>query len=169
MSEDVQPPEVKKRAPTLYIIITIKLLKAAGLLLLALGFYTLRDKNLPDVFDSFLRWLHLDPERKFFAAIGDRLENITPHNVRVVAWGTCLYGTLLLVEAIGLSFRAGWAVWLAIGQSAFFIPIEIRELIQHPLVTKSFLAVLGLLFLNVFIVWYLFANRHRLIRHHHHH
>jgi len=30
------------------------------------------------------------------------------------------------------------------------------------------MAVLVVLGLNIFIVWYLFQNRHRLFRHHHH-
>jgi uncharacterized membrane protein (DUF2068 family) len=157
-----------KRAPTLYLIITIKAMKGVGLLLLALGFYKLRNENLPEVFDNFLRWLHLDPERKFFATIGDRLENVTPQNVRTATWGTLAYGVLLLTEAVGLAFRAGWAVWLAVGQSAFFIPIEIRELIIHPNASKTFFSVVLLLCLNILIVWYLYVNRHRLIKHHHH-
>ena len=53
--------------------------------------------------------------------------------------------------------------WMAIGESAFFIPIEVRELIVRP---HGF--VLGVLAFNVLIVWYLFANRHRIFRHHHH-
>jgi len=44
------------------------------------------------------------------------------------------------------------------------VPIEVYELVRHPS-----LAVLAILALNVFIVWYLFQNRHRLFRHHHHH
>jgi uncharacterized membrane protein (DUF2068 family) len=88
--------------------------------------------------------------------------------VRTVAWGTAAYGVLLLVEGLGLAFRAGWAVWLAVGQSAFFIPIEIRELVIHPHVSKTLFTVIFLLCLNVLIVWYLYVNRDRLIKHHHH-
>jgi uncharacterized membrane protein (DUF2068 family) len=70
-------------------------------------------------------------------------------------------------------FRISWAGWMAIGESAFFIPIEIYELVRrtspdrarpgHPLTLAIILA------LNIVIVWYLFQNRHRLFRHHHHH
>jgi len=60
-------------------------------------------------------------------------------------------------------FRVSWAGWLAIGESAFFVPIEVYELVRHPV-----LAVFIVLALNVFIVWYLFQNRNRLFRHHHH-
>jgi uncharacterized membrane protein (DUF2068 family) len=121
----------KKRAPMLYFIVAIKLIKGVALLLLALGVFSLVNKNLSDVFDQFLRWVHLDPERSFFQGIGDWLDTITPTNVRVVASGTFLCGLFLIVLGFGLAFRAKWAIWLAIGESAFFIPIEIFELVRH--------------------------------------
>lgn len=158
-----QPP-VKKRAPTLYVIIGIKLLKGLLLLLLAVGVYMLRNKDLSDIFDSSLRFIHLDPKRNFFSSIDVWLDTVTPSNVKVVASGTFLYGVLLLVEGIGLACRARWAVWLVIGQSAFFIPVEIYEYVRH-----GSLAVLVLLLINVFIMWYLFQNRKRLFPPHHHH
>ena len=77
--------------------------------------------------------------------------------------GTVLYSLFSLVEGIGLIFRVPWAGWLAIGESTFFIPIEVYELLRRP--SWSLVVILGL---NVMIVWYLFQNRHRLFRHHHH-
>ena len=47
-----------KRAPTLYFIVGIKLTKGVLLLLGAVSVYLLADKNLPDLFDQFLRWMH---------------------------------------------------------------------------------------------------------------
>lgn len=156
---------VKKRAPTLYFIAAIKLIKGVALLLLALGVLTMANKDLSDVFDQFLRWVHLDPERTFFARIGDWLDTVTPANVRVVASGTSLCGLFLVVEGIGLSFRAKWAIWLAIGESAFFIPIEIFELISRPNAPhRYFIGLLIVLIINIAVVWYLYQNRERLFR-----
>ena len=131
MTENAKPSISKKPAPTLYFIIAVKLIKATVLILLALGVFSLANRDLSDVFDQFLRWVHLDPERNFFANIGDWLDTITPTNVRVFASGTFLCGLFLLVEGLGLAFRAKWAIWLAIGESAFFIPIEIFELVHR--------------------------------------
>jgi uncharacterized membrane protein (DUF2068 family) len=154
-------PKVKQRAPTLYVIIGIKVLKGIVLLLLALGVYGLSDTNLPDEFRKLLDWLRIDPEKKFFSDLVRKIETITPSNLIWLASGTFLYSLFSLVEGIGLMFRVSWAGWLAIGESAFFIPIEIYELM------KSFsLTVFVILFLNIFIVWYLFQNRARLFRHH---
>jgi uncharacterized membrane protein (DUF2068 family) len=180
MTENANLPATpeKKRAPVLYFIAAIKLIKGAALLLLALGVLSLANKDLSDVFDQFLRWVHLDPERSFFQGIGDWLDTITPANVRAVASGTFLCGMFLIVLGLGLAFRAKWAIWLAIGESAFFIPIEIFELVRHHRLDASGLPrpelfphpKIGLaivLAINVLIVCYLYTYRNRLFRHHH--
>jgi len=74
-----------------------------------------------------------------------------------VALGTLIYSLFSLVEGVGLMFRISWAGWLAIGESAFFIPIEVYELVH-----KFTQPVFFILIANIFIVWYLFQNRERL-------
>jgi len=158
------PGPPKKRAPTLYLIIAIKLGKGLLLVLLAAGVYSLHDNNLPQEFQQSLQFFHLDPEKRFFTELANKLSHITPANVVWVARGTVLYSLFSLVEGFGLLFRVSWAGWLAIGESAFFIPIELYELLRHYHI--SLLVILGI---NVMIVWYLFQNRERLFTHHHHH
>ncbi|MEJ0088368.1 MAG: DUF2127 domain-containing protein [Limisphaerales bacterium] len=164
MSQDVKISEpAKRRAPTLYVIIAGKLLKGTIAVALALVIFKLAGRDLSQVFDGFLQWFHLDPESRFFSEIGTKLEKVTPANVRWVGIVTVLYSLISLIEGVGLIFRAPWAGWLAIAESAFFIPIEVRELILRP-----HWFVLGVLGFNVLIVCYLFANRSWLFRHHHH-
>jgi len=166
-----------KRAPTLYVIVAVKFMKGVAALLLALGAYSLTDNNLPVEFNHLLLLLHIDPEKKFFLELADRVGEITPANLEWLAVGSVVYGLFMLLQAGGLMFRLGWVVWLVIGESAFFIPIEIFELVRrhapspenrphifaHP---KIGIAIV--LAVNVAIVWYLFKNRARIIRHHHH-
>lgn len=161
---DQQPVERKKRAPTLYVIIAIKLGKGLLLLLLALGVYSLSDNNLPQEFRTLLKLLHLDPEKKFFAELAEKLNSVTEANMVWIAGGTVFYSLFSLVEGTGLMFRVPWAGWLAIGESLFFIPIEVYELMHG--FSLTVVAVLGL---NIVIVWYLVQNRERLFRHHQHH
>lgn len=156
--------EVKKRAPTFYVIIALKLFKGILLLLLAFGVYKISDDNLPHLFHEMLLSFHLDPEKKFFADLAAKIENITEAKMVWLAGGTFLYSLFSLVEGTGLCFRITWAGWLTIGESAFFIPIEIFDLLH-----RFNVAVFLVLIVNIFIVWYLFANRKRLFRHHHHH
>ena len=164
----------KERAPTLYFIIAVKLIKGVLALLLAFGVYRLAGKDLGDMFDRAMRTIHLDPENKFLSEIGDKLDQVTPSNVRLVATGTFLYSLFALVEGIGLMFRVPWAGWLTIGESAFFIPIELYELVHRRQVVNGEVVhhgfswrMLVILALNILILWYLYQNRARLFRHRH--
>ena len=157
-------PLIKKRAPTLYAIIGIKLLKGLLFVGLAIVAYTLSDNDLPAEYRHLLQVLRLNPERRFFTDLAVQIGKITEANVLWVAAGTLMYSLFSLVEGIGLMFRVSWACWMAIGESGFFIPIEVYELVRKP----SWM-VLVILLINIVIVWYLSKNRRRLFRHHHHH
>lgn len=157
------PLILKKRAPTLYLIIGIKLVKGALFVTLAFVAYALSDNNLPEEYRQLLHFLRLNPAARFWTELATQIGRLTEAKVLWVSVGTLIYSLFSLVEGIGLMFRVSWAGWLAIGESAFFIPIEVFELVHHPSWTVA--SILGL---NIFIVWYLFANRQRLFRHHHH-
>ena len=167
----------KKRAPTLYIIIVIKLVKGVAALLLALGAFSLTDNNLPEDFRNMLEFFHIDPEKRFFLDLAQRVGEITPTNLEWVAAGSIVYGVFMLLQATGLILRVSWIVWLVIAESAFFIPIELFELVRHhtpnpenhPLFSHPKIGVAIVLVINVAIVWYLFRNRERIIRHYHPH
>ena len=152
----------QKPAPTLYAIIAIKLLKGTAFVTLALVLYTLSDNNLPQEFRNFLHLLRINPERKFFHDLALQVAKLTESKMIWAGAGSLLYSLFSLVEGIGLIFRVRWAGWLAIGESAFFIPIEVYELIHR---FSGY--VFAILVLNIVIVWYLFQNRDRLFRHHH--
>jgi uncharacterized membrane protein (DUF2068 family) len=170
------PQPKPKRVPTLYFIVGIKLVKGITALLVAVGAINLTDNNLPEDFRRLLEFLHIDPEKRFFLDLADRIGDITPSNLRWLAAGSTVYALFMLVQAFGLAFRVSWAVWLVIGESAFFIPIEVFELIRKRvpnaenhshLFAHPKAAVACILAVNVAIVWYLFKNRSRIIRHHH--
>ena len=168
----VLPPEPKpKPAPTLYFIIGFKLLKSTVALLLALGVSRLKDENhdgipddLPADFEKLVQFFHVDPEKIFVVELATRVAEITQNNLHWVLIFSVIYGLFMLLQAVGLMFRVSWIVWLVIAESAFFVPVEVFELAHRPSWVK--VAILGV---NVLIVWYLFANRARLIKHPHHH
>jgi uncharacterized membrane protein (DUF2068 family) len=152
---------IKKRAPTLYAIIAMKLLKGLLFVSFAIAAYTLSDNDLPYEYHRLLHFLRLNPENKFFSDVAVQVGKLTEVKVLHVAAGTLLYSLFSLVEGVGLLFRVGWAGWLAIGESAFFIPIEVYELVHR--FSKT---VLGILVINIVIVCYLLRNRERLFHHH---
>ena len=149
-----------QRAPTLYGIITFKLLRGVILFMLAMKAFTLVGEHLRPHFDAAVQGLRLDPETEFFDRLGDRIDAITPMNVRWAATGTLLYGLLSLGEGIGLLMRLRWAGMLVVVESGFFVPIETYALVKNPSVT-----IVSILVVNVAIVLYLHRNRERLFRH----
>ena len=151
----------KKRAPTLYAIIAMKLLKGLLFVSLAVAAYTLSDNDLPQEYRRLLHFLRVNPESKFFSDLAVQVGYLTESRVLKVAAGTFLYSLFSLVEGVGLIFRVGWAGWLAIGESSFFIPIEVYELAHR---FTRIVAII--LVLNIIIVWYLLKNRERLFHKH---
>ena len=148
------------RAPTLYGIILFKLLRGVILLMLAMKGYSLVGEELRPHFDAAVLGLKLDPETDFFDHLGDRIDAITPLNVRWAATGALLYALLSLGEGIGLALRSRWAGLLVVAESAFFVPVETYALVKSPSLTIALILVL-----NVLIVLYLHRNRERLFRH----
>ena len=138
----------------------MKLLKGALFVVLAFVAYALSDNNLPYEYGRLLHFLRLNPENKFFSDLAIKVGQLTEVKVLHVAVGTLLYSMFSLVEGFGLMFRVSWAGWMAIGESSFFIPIEIAELMHR--MTKT---VCVILILNIIIVWYLLKNRQRLFHH----
>jgi uncharacterized membrane protein (DUF2068 family) len=163
---------VKKRAPMLYAIIALKLLKGVSFVTLAIVMYTLSDNDLPAEYRHLLQHLRLNPERRFWANLAVHVGQLTEVKLLWAAAGTLVYSLFSWVEGVGLMRRASWAGWMAIGESAFFIPIEIYELVgQNPAGGARpghTVTVLIILVINIVIVWYLLQNRQRLFRHHHH-
>lgn len=155
-------PIVKTRAPTLYAIISMKLLKAALFITLAVAMYALSDNDLPFEYRRLLHFLKLNPERRFFAQLAIQVGKLTENNVLLAAAGTLAYSLFSLVEGIGLMLRVSWAGWMAIGESVFFIPIEVYELVYH----RFSFTVVVIMGINIVIVAYLLRNRERLFRHH---
>ena len=163
MSDKGKETEVLKRAPTLYAIIVFKLLKGVLFVALAVMVYNLSDNDLVTDYENLLHKLGFNPERKFWSDLAVRVGNLTETGMVHFAIGSLIYSLFALVEGFGLMFRVSWAGWLAIGESIFFIPIEV-----HRLVEKFSWPVTVVLILNIIIVWYLVANREWLFRHHHH-
>jgi uncharacterized membrane protein (DUF2068 family) len=161
---------VKKRAPTLYAIIAIKLLKGVLFVALAITIYALSDNDLPTELRHALHVLRFNPERKFWSDLAIQLGEISERKRVMAAAGTLVYSLFSLVEAVGLMLRIKWIGWMTILESMFFIPIEVYELVHgpppdsnrnaHPILVVIILAI------NIMIVWYLLKNRERLFHHH---
>ena len=166
MSEVTSIEPREKRYPTLYAIIGFKLLKGSLFLTLAIVAYCLSDNDLPYEFGRLLHVLRVHPGNRFFTQLAVKVGQITEVKMLWAAAGTLVYSLFSLVEGVGLIFRVSWAGWLAIGESAFFVPLEVHKLLDD---FSWFMVAVTVI--NIFIVWYLYANRERLFHepHHRHH
>lgn len=169
MADEPKAAPHHQHAPTYVGIIVFKLLKGLLFLALAITAYTLSDNNLPEEYRRFIEqmrpvWevLQVHPGNKFFTHLAAAVAQLTEGKVLVAAAGTLVYSAFSLVEGIGLMFHISWAGWLAIGESAFFIPIELYELSRRG---KFSWWLLGVLVINIIIVCYLFRNRSWLFHH----
>jgi uncharacterized membrane protein (DUF2068 family) len=160
----------KRRAPTLYAIIVIKLLKGLLFVGLAVTLYSLSDNDLPTDLKHVLHVMRFNPERKFWSDLAIQLGQISERKRVMAAVGTLIYSLFSLVEAAGLVLRIKWVGWMTILESMFFIPIEVFELVHGPPPESNRNAhpilVVCILAFNIVIVWYLLKNRQRLFRHH---
>lgn len=86
-------------------------------------------------------WLFREAER-YLGGSGDP--------VRMVGLGLVAYGTLQVVEGVGLWGGWRWAEYLAVVVTSAFIPLEVYELIHKPTPLK-----LAALVMNVAVVLYL--------------
>jgi uncharacterized membrane protein (DUF2068 family) len=165
-----EPKAHLKRAPTLYLIIVFKIIKGTLFFMLAMGLYWESSRDLPRVYREFLAQpfvqslfahLRIHPENKFFAHLAEQIGDLTESKVRLAAFGTAFWSLFPLVEGIGMVYRVGWAGWMAIGESAFFVPIELYELARK---FSWYMAIV--MIINIFIVCYLYWYRDVLFKHH---
>jgi uncharacterized membrane protein (DUF2068 family) len=121
---------------------------------------------LPQEYDdvmhsSLVKWilehLKLHPDSQFFIGIAELIGNLTESKVHRLALGSLLLSLFPLIEGLGMLFRVSWAGWLAIGESAFFIPLELHALMNPD--SRKMLSIWLVLVTNIIIVWYLYANR----------
>lgn len=157
--------------PTLYAIIAFKLGKGLLAAFFAAVLYFQPAERLPGEYERLmsrprveqtLHFLRIDPENKFFTRLAAKIGDLTDAGVRAAAVGALLWSLFPLTEGIGMLFRVKWAGWLAIGESAFFVPVEIYKLLED----FSWFMV-GVTVINIGIVWYLYVNRERLFHSHH--
>jgi hypothetical protein len=70
-------PQFKRRAPALYFIIAVKLLKGSLFVTFAIIAYALSDDDLSAELRHALHLLRLNPERRFWADLATQLGRLT--------------------------------------------------------------------------------------------
>lgn len=129
-----------------------------GALLIGAGIYLLSHlgSDFGRVAERVMRAVELDPRRHFLHRVVQYLHRLRAHELKVAAALAIGYGTLELVEGVGLWLDQLWAEYLVIIATSLAIPFELYELVRRPSPWKA-----GGIVVNVLIVLYLIRLLHR--------
>ena len=147
---EYNPAMAQRRSVLLTLIAITKLAKAVLLIAVALGAHHLLRGDVQEI---VLHWAHavrVDPDNRYAQAILTRITGLSHKRLEEIGLATLLYGTLFLVEGIGLLLMKRWAEFVAVISTAGFLPVEIYEV-----VVRFRTAKLVVLLLNTAIVFYL--------------
>jgi uncharacterized membrane protein (DUF2068 family) len=105
-----------------------------GLVVLLAGFGVLRliHRDVWDVAENFLEWLHISPDAHYAQVFLNLADQVTDTKLWFVAIGALAYSSLRFAEAYGLWTERAWAEWLALVSGAIYLPFEIVELARRP-------------------------------------
>jgi uncharacterized membrane protein (DUF2068 family) len=128
--------------------------KGLIVLLLGLGLLRLVHKDVDDVAEQIIRFLHASP--------GGRLSNLfiaaarkaNDKSLWAVAAAAAVYAMVRFAEAYGLWYEREWAEWFALLSGAMYLPWEVLSIIRHSMPLKWIVLVL-----NLVIVLYMLMLR----------
>ena len=154
-------PAVKRKpnkagSKTLVLIALFKLFKGFLLLAVGIGALKLLHRDIADVVDHWVEVLRVDPDNRYIHRIITKLFAVNPRQLKELSAGTFIYAGLLLTEGTGLMLRKRWAEYFTVITTGGLIPLEIYELLKHFTLIK-----VGVVGVNVAIVWYLIARIRR--------
>lgn len=128
----------------------MKFVKAAVLIAVGIKLLTLFDRDVHEWANDFVTRHGIDTANKFVEGMLHKLEGVG--NTQIITFSTVAfaYSGLLLTEGVGLWMQKRWAEYLTAVATSLFIPLELYELYER----FTFVRV-GILALNLFVVWYL--------------
>ena len=134
----------------LWLIALFKLVKAALLLVVAIGALKLIHDDVAQTVAGWVAAIRIDPENRFIHRLFVKLAQIDDRKLEAISAGSFFYATLLSVEGVGLWMEKRWAEYLTVIATASFVPLEIYELVERLTVTRVLL-----LAFNIGVVIYL--------------
>ena len=130
-------------------VASIEFSKGVAGVIVGIGFLALVHKDVWDLTERVMEFLHINPDRRWAQVLLDRADQITDRQLMTVAIGFFAYSTLRFIEAYGLWRTRIWAEWLAIFSGLLYLPFEINELLRRATPLKW-----ALLLINIVMVSY---------------
>lgn len=142
--------EAPTRNKGLFAIALFKLAKALFFFCLGVGAMHMMGKDLSDEAMRLATALRFDPEGRVVPLILDKIDLIDAHRLREIGIATFAYSAIALTEGVGLLLEKVWAEYLTLVLTISFLPWELFELARRPTWIR-----LGLLLINLAVLWYL--------------
>ncbi len=140
----------RERTWTIHLISLEKVIKATILLVVAYKLLSLFNRDVHAWAEDFVTRHGIDLANRYVHATLERLVGFGNTQVVEISAGATVYASLLYVEGIGLWLQKRWAEYLTAILTALLIPVELYEIFE-----KFTWVRVGILALNIFIVWYL--------------
>lgn len=137
----------------LAVIAVFKLVKAALLVAIAVGFAHATAKGPEETIAPWLDAVHFDARGRLIHEAAARLLSLDRPRLGELAVGGFAYAALFTVEGVGLLLRRRWAEYLTLFVTVSLLPFEIVELVRHSTAPRWITLVL-----NVAVVAYLGAR-----------
>jgi uncharacterized membrane protein (DUF2068 family) len=147
---DTSKPMPTTTHKALRVIAAFKLLKALGLVIVAVAAFNLVRSERLDAFAEWIAQLPLLQGHHVVFRLLDALVQLSPRKFVAIGVAACIYASLFLVEGWGLWRGKRWAEYLTVIATTSLIPFELWEIYRH----ITWLKISALL-VNVAIVWYL--------------
>ena len=128
----------------------MKFVKAVLLIAIGVKLLTLFNRDVHEWASELVTRHGIDTANRYVEGSLHKLEGFG--NTQIAAFSTVAfcYSGLLLTEGVGLWMQKRWAEYLTAIATSLFIPLELYELYER----FTFVRV-GILAVNIFIVWYL--------------
>ena len=137
----------------LRIIALFKLIKALLLVAVGIGAIKLLHKDVSEIASNWIAAIRVDPDNRLVHGLIAKLGLMNDHKLEEMSFGSFFYAALLTIEGVGLWLKKRWAEYFTIIMTCSLIPLELYEIAKKVTFTR-----VGMLLLNLAIVWYLFVQ-----------
>jgi len=134
----------------LLLIGVMKLLKAAGLVVLGVGVLSLLHRDAEETIRHWAEFLRVDTHARLVDHALEKVGGISPRTMRRLGVGTLLYAAVFGTEGVGLLLAKPWAEYMTTGVTTSFLPLEVYEFCVHRSAVKAIVIVI-----NIAVVVYL--------------
>jgi len=113
-------------------VATVEFTKGVIVVLAGLGVFTMRNKDIWGIAESFLEFFHVNPFNHYVGVFVGLVYRISDVRLWKIAMVASVYVILRFVEAYGLWYIRPWAEWMAIASGSIYIPFELADLMRRP-------------------------------------